>query len=309
MENLVDFALREKYSEVAKRNSGLEELDRLVDWDGLVACLPDRTPEHAGRRPVSHKVMVKVLCLQAWHNLSDEGVEFQLHDRHSFQKFLNYERPPDAKTIWSYRQWLEKSGLLENLWDSLESQYAKHNVKIRKGQIQDATFVHADPGKKNSGMNDRGLKAKTSRQKDASWTKKGMKSIFGYKAHVKIDLKTKLVTALAVTTAKTHDNKIDLAKPNETIYRDRGYSGSKTRADINRTMKKGNLNKSQKAKNKRIAKTRSRGEHPFATIKRSFKGSSTKLTTLSRVLTQQTFQYIAYNIHRLKHLTQNTTLT
>ena len=36
MKNLVDFALRENYSEVVKRRGGLEELDGLVDWGGLV---------------------------------------------------------------------------------------------------------------------------------------------------------------------------------------------------------------------------------------------------------------------------------
>ena len=307
MDTLVDFALKSEYSEVVKRRSGLDELKGIVDWDGLVVGFPDRTPESAGRRPIPHVVMVKVLCLQAWYNISDEELEFQLYDRISFRNFLNYKHMPDAKTIWSYRQWLEQNDLLKVFWGALEAQYKQYGVKIRKGQIQDATFVHADPGKKNSGMSDRGPKAKTSRQKDASWTKKGAKSFFGYKAHVKSDLKTKIITAVEVTTAKTHDNNIDLAEPHETIYRDRGYSGSETRADINRTMKKGNLSQSQKAKNKRISRKRSRGEHPFATIKRSFKGGHTKLTTLGRVLVQQTFQYMAYNIHRLNYLSKNPT--
>ena len=100
---------------------------------------------------------------------------------------MNYESPAwMLGPVWS----LSVSGLGEErlvgkaLGFFGSSVIEKQGVKIRKGQIQDATFVHADPGKTNSGMEGRGSEAKTSRQKDASWTKKGKKSIFGYKAHV-----------------------------------------------------------------------------------------------------------------------------
>ena len=168
--------------------------------------------------------------------------------------------------------------------------------------MQDARFIHADPGKKNSGMRGRGREAKTSRSADGSWTKKGNKSIFGFKLHNKNDTKNKLVIELAVTTAKTHDGKIDLAKSDEIIKRDRGYNGCGTRAKGDATMKKGNLTPEQELRNKRISKTRCRIEHSYGTMTRTLKAGRTKLTTTARVYIQQIFVCFAYNIHRLKFL-------
>ncbi len=43
---------------------------------------------------------------------------------------------------------------------------------VEKGVIQDATFIIAEPGKTEGGMNHRCQMVKTSRSKDRSWTKK-----------------------------------------------------------------------------------------------------------------------------------------
>ncbi len=128
------------------------------------------------------------------------------------------------------------------------------NIKVEKGYIQDATFIHADPGKTNSGMNNRGRMAKTSRSKDGSWTKKGKKSIFGFKAHTKVERGSKFIKDFAVTTAKVHDGNIDLAKQDDIMYRDRGYSRCPTKAKGNATMKKGNLSPKDYLRNLRIMK-------------------------------------------------------
>ena len=131
---------------------------------------------------------------------------------------------------------------------------------------------------------------------------KTIKSIFGFKAHTKMQKGSKFIEEVAITTAKIHDNNIDLANEEEIIYRDRGYSGSKTKAKGDATMKLGKLSTRQKLRNKRIAKKRSEGEHPYGTIHRSFKGGRTKLTTISRVFVQQIFVCMAYNTHRLRFL-------
>ncbi len=151
-------------------------------------------------------------------------------------------------------------------------------------------------------MNGRGRQAKTSRSKDGSWTKKGKKSIFGFKAHTKMQRGSKIIEEVAVTTAKTHDGSIDLAKEDEINYRDKGYSGCNTKAKGNGTMKKGKLSIREKLRNKRIAKKRAEGEHPYGTMHRSFKAGRTKLTTIPRVFVQQVFVCMAYNIHRLRFL-------
>lgn len=305
MDTLIDFAMQKKYSEISKRKNKLQEVHDLIDWNFISNQLPSRVPASAGRKPIPHQTMIKTLVLQAWHTLSDEETEYQCHNRLDFQRFLNSNQIPDARTIWAYREWLIENELIDLIWISIKSELTRNKIELKEGKIQDATFVEAPPGKKNSGMEGRGRSAKTSRSKDGTWTKKNSKSIFGFKSHTKVDVGTKLIDEVAVTTAKTHDNKIDLAKNEEICFRDRGYSGSNTKAKGNATMKLGKLNIRQKLRNKRITKTRCRGEHPYATIKKGFNGGKTALTTLSRVFAQQVMVCIAYNLHRMEFLVRS----
>jgi len=302
MKNLVDFALKEKYAKVKNIRSRLEQMKNLIDWDAFLTLFPDKETTR-GRPAYDTTLKIKCLFLQGWYSISDEELEYQIHNRLDFQQFLDFpEEIPDYSTIWRFRERLTESHIIDEIWSELHKQIAQKGIEVKKGVIQDATFIHADPGKKNSSMNGRGGEAKTSRSKDGSWTKKGKKSIFGYKMHTKMQRGSKLIKEVAITTAKTHDGKIDLAEENEINYRDRGYSGCKTKAKGDATMKKGKLSIKQKLRNKRIAKRRAEGEHPYATINRSFKGGTTKLTTIPRVFVQQIFVCMAYNIHRLRFL-------
>ncbi len=67
-------------------------------------------------------------------------------------------------------------------------------------------------------------------------------------------------------------------------------------------MKKGKLPVLEKLRNKRIAKKRAEGEHPYAMMERKFKAGRTKLTTIPRVYVQQMFVSIVYNVNRLRFL-------
>jgi IS5 family transposase len=309
MDNLVDFALKEKYTKVSLLRSKLDEMNKIIDWDAFLKLFPEK--ETTRGRPEYNKIlMIKILCLQSWYTISDEEVEFQITDRLSFQKFLGYPKNiPDYSTIWRFREDLTEENAIDQIWDELHRQIKALNLIVKEGKIQDASFIEASPGKTNSGMNNRGREAKTSRSKDGSWTKKGGRSHFGFKLHTKIQRGSKIIEEIAVTTAKVFDGHVDLAKPDETIYRDRGYSGVKTKAKGDATMKKGNLTIKEKLRNKRISKKRSEGEHPYATMKKDFKGGTTRLTTIPRVFVQQVFVGIAYNIHRLRFLLSDSAKT
>jgi transposase len=67
-----------------------------------------------GRSPFDAVLMFKVLILQQYNALSDDQCEYQINDRHSFQRFLGLEpegRIPDAKTIRSFRERLGRKGI------------------------------------------------------------------------------------------------------------------------------------------------------------------------------------------------------
>jgi transposase, IS5 family len=194
MKNLVDFALQEKYSKVKDLRSRLEDMKKIIDWNSFLALFPNKDTNR-GRPEYEKILMTKILFLQGWYGISDEEIEFQIYDRLSFQQFLDFpEGIPDYSTIWRFREELTEGNIIDKIWEELKRQIEANNIKIKEGKIQDASFIEADPGKKRSGMEGRGREARTSRSKDGTWTKKGNKSIFGFKSHTKVDDATKSQT-------------------------------------------------------------------------------------------------------------------
>lgn len=105
--------------------------------------------------------------------------------------------------------------------DELQRQLDENNMKVKKGVMQDATFLAIARADKP-----RGPEAKTRRNKEGTWAKKGGKSHFGYKLHIKTDIDHGLIRAVETTPANVHDSQIDLSEPGEVVYRDRGYFGA-----------------------------------------------------------------------------------
>ena len=106
MKNLIDFALKEKYDKVKKLRSRLEDMKSIIDWNSFLKLLPDN--ESSRGRPEYDKIlMIKIMFLQGCYSISDEEIEFQIHDRLSFQQFLDFpESVPDYSTIWRFREGL-----------------------------------------------------------------------------------------------------------------------------------------------------------------------------------------------------------
>lgn len=302
MKTLTDFALQSKYAKVKTLRSRLEDMKKLIDWKAFIRLLSEKET-NVGRPAYDKMLMLKLLFLQSWYSISDEELEFQVCDRLSFQQFLDFpEHIPDYSTVWRFREELTKSNTIDKIWVELQRQINEKQIKVEKGVIQDATFVQAEPGKTHSGMSGRGREAKTSRSKDGTWGKKGSKNYFGFKLHTKVQRGSKLIKEVAVTSANVHDSQIDLANPDDIMYRDKGYAGVKSKAKGNCSMMARKLSVRDKLRNKRISRKRCQVEHPFGTMHRSFKAGWTKLTTLARVFVQQVFLCAAYNLYRLRFL-------
>jgi IS5 family transposase len=250
-------------------------------------------------------LMVKLLVLQSMYNLSDPELERQANDRISFMKFLGFpEKIPDQTTVWYFRERLAKTGKDKAIWSELQRQLDAKGLKIRKGTIQDATFINADPGHATADTPG-GDDAKTRRSKDGTWTKKGNKSFFGYKLHTKEDCDFGLIRALEVTTASTHDSQIDLSEDGEVVYRDRGYFGVQAKG-FNATMQRGvrghPIGIRDILRNARISRIRSPGERPYAVIKNLFHSNHTRVTTVFRVYVKMVFASLSFNLYQLTTL-------
>jgi IS5 family transposase len=244
-----------------------------------------------------------MLILQQWHGLSDPELERQANDRISFRQFLGLPtKIPDRSTIWLFRERISESGKDIAIWNELQRQLDVKGLTIKEGMIQDATFIHSDPGHASSDT-PRGGEAKTRRSKDGTWTKKGGKSHFGYKLHAIMDRDYDLIRRISTTTASVHDSQVDLSETGEVVYRDRGYQGAKCKG-YNATMKRGARNHPigirDKLRNERITRKRSKGERPFAVMKTVFKSGTMKVTELGRARVKNTFTAFCYNLYQLR---------
>ena len=299
------YMLRKAYENVRKNGDKLAEAEKLVDWEAFRPIIRpmyrNRTPR-GGRPNVDEVVMVKLLVLQSWYGLSDPELERQVDDRLSFQRFLGYpEKAPDYSTVWQFRERLADTGVDGEVWAELQRQLDEKGLKVRKGVVQDATFITSDPGHAPAGK-PRGEEAKTRRSVDGTWAKKGSKSSYGYKLHAKSDVDLGLIRDLETTTASVHDSRVDLSRKGEVVYRDKAYFGVEPRG-YDATMRRGvrghPLGIRDKLRNKRINRKRAPGERPFAVIKRVFKAGHVLVTTVPRVHVKMVFACFCFNLVQL----------
>jgi IS5 family transposase len=244
--------------------------------------------------------MFKILILQQWYGLSDLEVERQMADRISFMSFLGFPNPfPDSRTIWLFRERMAKTGRDESVWSELQRQLDAMGLQVKRGTIQDATFIEADPGSSKKPYDEN---AKTRHSRHGSWAKKGNESHFGFKLHQKTDIDYCLIREIETTTAKVHDSQVDLSVEGEVVLRDRGYFGVPARGDdftmVRRTTD-APLGELDKERNRLISKLRSPGERPHAVIKRVFGAGRVLVTTVRRVHIKMMATAVAFNLYQL----------
>src|SRR5512136_16076 len=281
----------------------LSKVSNLIDWMPIRQILDemyDNKSEKGGRPNCDVILMFKILILQQWHGLSDLEVERQMADRISFMAFLGFPDPfPDSRTIWLFKERMAKTQKDVAVWAELQRQLDAMGLKVKRGTIQDATFIDADPGKFKK---PRGKDAKTRRSRDGTIAKKGNEFHFGYKLHQKTDIDYCLIREIETTTASLHDSQVDLSTKDEIVLRDKGYFGAEARG-IDFTMKRRTsekpLGELDKERNRLISQLRSPGERPHAVIKRVFGAGRVLVTTVRRVGIKMMVTAFAFNLYQL----------
>ena len=283
----------------------------------------------AGRKPWDEVLIFKVLVLQALYNLSDDAMEYQLRDRLSFMRFAGLgleDAVPDAKTLWLYREALTKAGAVEGLFNRFDGYLKARGYLAMGGQIIDATIVPA-PRQRNSRGDNATVKAggtpaewenkpakNRQKDKDARWTRKHGKSHFGYKNHICIDARHKLVRRYVVSSASVHDSRKldDVLDPDNTasgVWADSAYRSAETEAKlaargmtshIHRRGRRGKpLTPRQQAANKTRSKVRARVEHVFGNQHSAMGGKFVRTIGIARATMKIGMQNLAYNMRRL----------
>jgi IS5 family transposase len=308
MDSLTDFALNEEYKRLQSVGDKLAEIESLIDWKPFRPILESmymNKTSSGGRPEADVIVMFKMLVLQQWHGLSDPELEKQCIDRISFRRFLGYpDYVPDSTTVWSFRKRIIDNGKEQEIWQELQKQLDGLGLKIKKGMIQDATFIQSNPGHAKADT-PRGNDAKTRRSKDGTWAKKGGKSHFGYKLHTIIDKDFELIRRFETTTAAVHDSRIDLSEENEVAYRDKGYFGVIAKgfaATMQRAVRGHPLGIKDVLRNERISVKRVPAERVYAVTKEVFKAGRVLVTTVERVNVKMLMTVFCFNLHQMRTL-------
>jgi IS5 family transposase len=299
------YMLKKAYERYQKLGDKLAKIEPLIDWEAftpIITGLYHNQGPQGGRPNMDPVVMVKLLVLQQWYGLSDPELERQVADRISFQRFLGFpETLPDYSTVWQFRERLADTGKDRAVWAELQRQLDAKGLSVRKGVVQDATFITSDPGHAPADK-PRGGEARTRRSRDGSWTKKGGRSFFGYKLHAKTDVDLGLIRDLETTAASVHDSRVDLTRPGEVAYLDKAYFGVEIRG-ISAAMRRGvrgrPLGIRDRLRNRRINRKRAPGERPFALIKRVFHAGHVLVTTVPRVRVKMVFACLCFNLVQL----------
>jgi IS5 family transposase len=330
------FSESERLELLSQQGDPLERLNKTIEWEifraQLKKCFQKSAKGPGGRPPFDYVMMFKVLVLQRLYNLYDAQMQFQILDRLSFQRFLGmrlHSDVPDEKTIWLFRETLTQQGMTKSIFEKFQKHLEFKGLIAHSGSIIDASFVEV-PRQRNSPEENQQIKeGKTpedwndkpnkERQKDtdARWTKKNDQTFFGYKDHVKVDKKSKLITAYEVTDASVHDSKVleDLIDKSDThhdLYADSAYTGDHIENVLNkkkirnRVHEKGYRNrpltKQQKERNRKKSVIRARIEHVFGHITNSMNGFRIRSIGMTRARAMIGLINLVYNMSRYTYL-------
>ena len=115
----------------------LEEMNKVIPWKQLVREIEQRQVKHqVGRPRLGTLLMLKMYFLQQRYNLSDPGMEEEVYDRITFQKFLdidiNRDQIPDESTILRFRHFLEEHRLQERMFKVINRILTEKNIILKE---------------------------------------------------------------------------------------------------------------------------------------------------------------------------------
>lgn len=322
----------DRLAKLTRLKDPLVELKRHIDFElfrtQLTAVFAKDRKSAAGRKAYDPVFMFKILVLQRLYNLSDEQAEYQINDRHSFQRFLCLglgSTVPDFSTVWMFREALTNAGVIKPLFDTFGATLEKQGVITKAGTIVDASFVEV-PRQRNTREENEMIKDGTvpsewndqprklcQKDTEARWVKKNEETFFGYKNHVRADAESVIITDYTVSDASVHDsqelpNLVNEEKLADALFADSAYKSAKTDQKLvdlgieNFVHEKGArnkpLNELHKELNRLKSQVRCRIEHIFGCVENSMGGPEQEYIGLARNSTGIGLSNLVYNFLR-----------
>jgi IS5 family transposase len=310
--------------------TSLDRLNELVDFEDFREILIDllgygKGTDKGGNAPFDPVFMFKIMVLQKFYGLSEEATEFQIRDRFSFLRFLELQpgdEVPDKNTIWDFKERLGADGV-RNLFEDLNGMLAQVGVRGQEGKMVDASFVEV-PRQRNSRKENQQIKegeepedwekvpAKR-RQKDidARWAKKNHQVHYGYKNHIKADVRTKLIEDYLVSAANEHDSQCFeslVEQGDDMVYADSAYRSRESLAMLRKKKIKARLNQKgqknrplterQKGANRKKSRIRARVEHIFGYQSATMGADEIRTIGIMRAAREIGMGNLVYNLMR-----------
>lgn len=320
------------HSKLDRLNDPLLKFDEIVNWEGFRLTLeeirPQKDKRRGGRPPLDVVLMFKMIFLRHYYDLSLKQVEFQVLDRLSFRRFLglSLEDPvPDTNTVWVYEERLIAHDLIKPLFVDLMIQIENAGYSARGGQIVDATIVEAPKRqRRKDDDDDDGNQTPAQRRQqepDARWTKKHGHSFYGYKDHLAVDHRHKLIRGFEITAANKHDGHLlaEVLDPNNTsgdVWADTAYRSQENEAMLARRGYRSQINRpkprhkampkhTDKA-NRKKSSVRARVEHVCGGVKPGNLKHVVRCVGIDRATLRMGMKNIGYNIQRFGFLLNHT---
>jgi len=317
-----------------QKGDSLNRLNEVIEWEIFAPILEKALGVEpkgpGGRPPFAWLMMFKILIVQRFWGLSDAQVEFWINDRLSVQRFLGLtlaDQAPDGNTIWDFREKLVKVGAIDPLFNRFKQELEQQGLRAQEGKVVDASFVDV-PRQRNRREENVTIKAgkapaewtdqphkRSQKDVDARWAKKNEETHFGYKDHVKVDAKSKLIEEWKVTEASVHDSQVieDLTKKGDgEVYADSAYrseeieedlAGKEVTSQIHERAYRGKpLTEEQIENNRSKSRIRVRIEHVFGFMTQSMGGLYLRYIGKARNTAAIGLINLVYNLARYEQI-------
>ncbi len=297
-----------------KREGFLKKMDQILPWMKWVDIVRPYYPTgKRGRPPREIEVMLRMLLLQLWFNLSDEAVEDAIYDSYAMKSFLSLdfdeaEQVPDATTLCKFRKLLNEHHLQKEIFDEVQRVLEKEGKQVKGGSIVDATIIEAPKSTKN---------ANGEKDPEMHSVKKGTQWYFGMRIHIGADPLHGFVHTITGTAANRSEVKEApnlLREDDEVVYGDAGYckleryvvDGIARRYEINRqhgTFRRYyndsiSWNEERKLENRK-ASVRCKVEYVFHIVKDIFHWRKTRYRGFEKNLNYAYLAFASANLYML----------
>ncbi len=221
---------------------------------------------------------------------------------------------------------LKERGLGERLMAELDRQLGQRGFLVKHGTMIDATLVEAQAARppeapdsyaaasdgKSGGERNGAAQRTMLPDRDARFVKKGARTVYGYKAHVAVDLGSGLIRRAILTPANVNDTTPadDLVMGDErAVYADKAYEKGERRLALkargikDRIMHRASkhnpqLSRWKMRRNALIMPIRAAVERTFGTWKRSYGYTRVRYFSIAANALELQLKSLAFNLRR-----------